>query len=1069
MVRQLRVDSGEHGHPWQRGVQARSLAFVALWATGDDTSIDGLVKIEALRSGTDGSWSLFERLCRPFEHERDRSASARAALEFGVDVEALETAARDHEAWSELLEFLGDAEVVVASHDRFLPWAQHLRGAEEALDALGLDEFERLLLPSRATRHDAHEVRRVRELPGRLAGIVRRFRELPEHVRALATAAWSECHQGLSISDPTWAARLARALELVDRPSRWLRAADAPLAGLGDDVLTSCVAWDPRDAAEFVRERIDDASPRWAEIGAAWREYPTVPVTSEDAHALDESDLAWIDEVFQVHLPAAFRQAEHEPSYRKGQHDVARQVARTFGTGRLLLVHAPTGTGKTLSYLVPALLWSLRNHVRVAISTYTRALQEQAVDNEVPRALSALAHAGLELVPRVTVVKGRTNYLCWRALRLHVPSEGDDAQSWLAWTSLMMFAFLDDDGDLDRFPTRSVLSASSRATHQRELDTLVRSVRAQIGCCRSKDDRETCAADVARQRAERSHLIITNHAFSLVQPTYFKHVVFDECEHLHDQAGNAWSWSVTLREIREFLVRLRQPGRPHSRAALDRLERFVLDGDPAYEAFESARQQWFAALGALDALQVALDQFKAWRDAECAKRANRDEHSLLREFVLGLDPAATPHLDPRALHGARALVTAHAQLVTAASELDAALAQVTSTLDTIRAKGMARIRRALELARGDMLEWLEALRNFIPTSDGRPAFAPERFYDVEQDARGDDMLVARVLLPNELLGRSYYPQLSSAVMISATTWLRGGFDVARTYLGLDRAAQPLENEEREPSVVETFRAADPFDYSRVCVCVPDDFPDPARARDSFQAQVRRFVAHLAERTRGRVLVLFTNSDEVRRTGEELSGFFRARGLPLYFQNMTGVRKEELGSLFRERVDSTLLGVDTFWYGADFPGETLEYLVIVKLPYGVPDRYHHAQCAALGASEQRRRIYLPRALAKFRQGFGRLMRRESDRGCVFVLDPRVLHGANKLFLGELPIQSDLGRSEDAEWTDDRARFVSASTEQCLQVAFAHMGLLDDIHRRGLDTPLGNAASAPGLPLPEALDF
>ena len=89
--------------------------------------------------------------------------------------------------------------------------------------------------------------------------------------------------------------------------------------------------------------------------------------------------------------------------------------------------------------------------------------------------------------------------------------------------------------------------------------------------------------------------------------------------------------------------------------------------------------------------------------------------------------------------------------------------------------------------------------------------------------------------------------------------------------------------------------------------------------------------------------------------------------------------------------------------------------------------------------------------------------------MFVLDPRVLHGANKLFLGELPIQSDLGRSEDAEWTDDRARFVSASTEQCLQVAFAHMGLLDDIHRRGLDTPLGNAASAPGLPLPEALDF
>ena len=100
-------------------------------------------------------------------------------------------------------------------------------------------------------------------------------------------------------------------------------------------------------------------------------------------------------------------------------------------------------------------------------------------------------------------------------------------------------------------------------------------------------------------------------------------------------------------------------------------------------------------------------------------------------------------------------------------------------------------------------------------------------------------------------------------------------------------------------------------------------------------------------------------------------------------------KEELGGMFRTRVESVLLGLDAFWYGADFPGPTLEYLVLARLPYGVPDRYHHAQCAAIGAPEQRRTIYLPRAMAKFRQGFGRLMRKESDRGCVFVLDKRVV--------------------------------------------------------------------------------
>ena len=269
-------------------------------------------------------------------------------------------------------------------------------------------------------------------------------------------------------------------------------------------------------------------------------------------------------------------------------------------------------------------------------------------------------------------------------------------------------------------------------------------------------------------------------------------------------------------------------------------------------------------------------------------------------------------------------------------------------------------------------------------------------------------------------------------------------------------------------MVETFRAADPFDYGRVLVCVPNDAPDLSRSREEFQVYVREFIAKLGERTRGRMLVLFTSSDEARRTGEELSGFFRARGIPLWFQNMSGVRKEELGHLFRARVDSILFGVDTFWYGADFPGETLEYLVIVKLPYGVPDRYHHAQCAALGNSEQRRRIYLPRALAKFRQGFGRLMRRESDRGCVFVLDVRVLSGAHKLFLDELPLDSDLGRAPAVERPASGSRLVVDTTERCIHAALAHMSMLRDVQRRGLDDSPPSAASV-ALETPPLLDI
>jgi len=158
-------------------------------------------------------------------------------------------------------------------------------------------------------------------------------------------------------------------------------------------------------------------------------------------------------------------------------------------------------------------------------------------------------------------------------------------------------------------------------------------------------------------------------------------------------------------------------------------------------------------------------------------------------------------------------------------------------------------------------------------------------------------------------------------------------------------------------------------------------------------------------------------------------------------------------------------VDTFWYGADFPGETLQYLVIVRLPYGVPDRYHHAQCAAMGHSEQRQRIYLPRALAKFRQGFGRLMRRTSDRGCVFLLDQRVLDPRHRAFLRELPLGLGTGFAE-SEDEQARAHFVRGESSLVLREALAHMDMLTDVSRRGLDLEFTEGDDLPSpQPIPE----
>jgi len=197
---------------------------------------------------------------------------------------------------------------------------------------------------------------------------------------------------------------------------------------------------------------------------------------------------------------------------------------------------------------------------------------------------------------------------------------------------------------------------------------------------------------------------------------------------------------------------------------------------------------------------------------------------------------------------------------------------------------------------------------------------------------------------------------------------------------------------------------------------------------------------LAERTGGRILGLFTNRLVLQEVAERLAAPLAARGVPLFWQNMPGLTKEEIVERFRARVDSILLGLDTFWYGVDFPGETLQYVVLTKLPFGVLDDYHYAQRARMGAGPHRNRVYLPRALAMFRQGCGRLLRTEEDRGVILILDRRVLEPRHGGFLRELPGGPD-------EFSEPN--LLVAGSDDCLRRAFHHMRLGAELARRGLD--------------------
>ena len=1019
------------------------LAFATLWCSGPDPRRDVLLRLQALRIDVEtGTWETFSAWIGNGPDE----ALATVARDFDLQDGGSAGAGSAATAFADYLGFLRGSAVITAAREPFLAWARALAcSALDQVHLVDLPGIAALISPGRDAADgldfacsllgaDAPRLPRALEpahLRAALGILVGRVLRQEEAVLALLPRALGAARLRFEQERDAYARTIALVLQLCDRPSSWKdpdRALEPENAFLEDQRLS-----DASRAFPTLEDALSEVRPAWGRAASEERSREPLAVRVEEERTLDAADRRIVDEIFREHLPRHF--AEHAGargavSYRPAQHAVAAVIAEGFGSSELRLVHAPTGTGKTLAYLVPVALWAYRNDVRVGVATFTRALQEQALEREAPLATALLESAGGARGIRIHTLKGRENYLCWRALSLRAPRGDEPAEEILAWTSLALFGARDPDGDLDRFAPRSPIPDLTDARWRAVLEPLLRSVRSESGCCSLASDRANCGAEAALRRAERSHVVITNHALALARPAFFQHLVFDECEHLHDVAHNAFSFALGARALRELLGRLHGSD---GRRPLDRVASLAPPGSEAAVLARACREANGGAQAELEHLVELLRSFKIWRSARIHVRPESDHHSLFREYVEGPEAAE--------------LLLAHSALTEGLAGLGASLMQIQESLDPCLPPGEApRLRRALELLRAEIAEAHGAIASWIPRDEAdRPRFREESFHDLEQSSGGEDVFSVRVLLPHEVLGRHYLPSLAGAVFLSATTWLKGGFEASAAYLGLQRAADPDSDEERGPCVVRTFRAPETFDYSRVLVAVPRDTPS-VHDKDAFLRHVARFLAFLGERTRGRLLALFTNAEDLAQVGVQLEPFFAERFIPFWWQRMKGTTKEQLGERFRSHVDSVLLGLDTFWYGADFPGSTLEYLVLVRLPYGVPDDYYHAQCAALGPSEQRRTIYMPRALAKFRQGFGRLMRKESDKGCVFVLDKRILDPRHRIFMRELPLHVAGTEREDVTGL---APLVNGDTDRCMEAALAHMDLSADVRRRDLE--------------------
>jgi ATP-dependent DNA helicase DinG len=651
---------------------------------------------------------------------------------------------------------------------------------------------------------------------------------------------------------------------------------------------------------------------------------------------------------------------EFEP--RAGQAEMADAVARAFAGGGVLLAEAGTGTGKTLAYLVPAIL----RRQRVLISTGTKNLQEQIYFKDIPALREAL---GIPFT--ATYMKGRANYLCLH--KLDQLSEGvGPAVHDVFLPVIKAWAGRTETGDraeLEDLPEDLAFWNEVSATAETCLG----------GECPRYDE---CFVTRMRQRAASSDLVIVNHhllcadaavrqnAYGEVIPAC-SHAVLDEAHQLEDIATQYFGFSVStyrLEELAHDIERSLLTIVGDDRKAKDDVVKSI-------ERLRDHARAFFQELA--HAHRNGLD---SPRGANARSGSER-----------GWGPASIRN-DQRV----RATPESLAEAREAAAHLTGALDIVESTLALVRLKpdptNEPRVRLkpdATNASEDDVAEDIAALARragelrdeirFLLRADD-----PEYVYFVEFRGRGV-FLRASPIDVSKIVRELLLDRMRATVLTSATLAVDGTFEYIRDRLGIQHA--------------EELRLPSEFDFARQAILyLPPRMPDP-RSSD-FAMAAGREVIEILRRTEGRAFVLFTSYATLRDVQAIAE---MAIDYPIFVQGTAP--RSQLLKQFRETPHAVLLATSSFWQGVDVIGDALSCVIIDKLPFASPaDPITAARIDAIRArgGDPFGEYQIPLAILTLQQGLGRLIRHRRDRGILAVLDPRLrTKGYGRRFLASLP--------------------------------------------------------------------
>ncbi len=690
---------------------------------------------------------------------------------------------------------------------------------------------------------------------------------------------------------------------------------------------------------------------------------------------------------------------------RRGQIEMQRLLVDALASDEYAMVEAPTGTGKTLAYLIVAVQQALSDGRRVALSTAYRNLQDQLLDE-----IDSLQRYGPAAF-RSQLLKGVGNYLCWSQLARYL-GEGDPRRAKAARTLTLAERFVlayvalwlsnSDHGTADELSywLLETFPIARSVVHQ---------LRASAAC--HPDLQAACTAcpmPAAYANAQQAEIVVINHALWLSDPQRlppFGRLVLDEAHTLEDVATNALTEEVSSETLSDLLKRLYDP----------RTDRGLLPRIRASSDHAEARNAAAGAINAVRRVSLLVQDFGPYLV------------QFIRRCTGQIDPrfGASYRLEapPWKVHGPRwqrvdnarrqlfglhlkDLLDALARLRHAAAEAPdlayraATLRELTELID-----GLTEQRQlAYDLVKVNdqtLVYWLEVGPPIDPASeerDARPQWWAFKAAPID---------VGEALQP-------FYEQLASVSLVSATLALRGNdFSYFIERLGLSHRLNSHYVRKLPPAL--------PYDEN-VFLGLADylTYAPLQHTMESFKEELASELSLFLRFTDGRTLGLFAARNRMEAIADRIEPELTRQGIPLLVQT-PGDSRRRLLETFKERRESVLFGLRSFWEGVDAPGETLSFVLMEKLPFPLliePVHRARAEHLARQGKSEFDDYMLPLMLLQFKQGFGRLLRQEDDRGAVILFDRRI---HRKYYKADLLASLPGYRPRDEEAERSRRRF------------------------------------------------